>query len=300
MATNTDPAQDAKTTENVPVEANGDGSDTIDPERDWTGYYTISILVLTTRIEAARAALPKGLRLDESYGSPNGSYPVLVSFGVIENAHPSKGSAIGFNYYEAFSAIPGVQLDQPKSGPPGPYLYPYCGYLNRLLPVVLGRLSGFRKFWERVSVVRWTGDSTRDGFTVKSLLSGNPIMDGQYTIEKKLGLAAPNPRVQHMQKLLAPNIVGVNPLGNLARSVFSLGFDKGVSWDISHAKLNLHDDFIPGIKGKIDIDYVKGAQTANTLVWTADDRYLPFRAFVPWRLISERELDTQIWTTLEP
>lgn len=264
---------------------------------DWTGYYTITFVVVQTDIEAARKALPKGLTLRDWYGK-GGKYPILVSIGSIENARPRVGFWIGFNYYEVFSAIPGVELEQPGGHTIGPYLYPYRGYLNRLLPVILGRLSGFRKYWERVEVEDVLADIEESpfeneksaAFSVKSLLFGSPIMDGEYSFDQALGLAEPDSRVVHMAQLLPPNIVGVNPLGKLCRSMFDFRFDRGLAWDVTRVNLNIHvGDVIPGITTPTTITYPP--TSANTIIWTADARYAPFRAFVPWRLRSEKELN---------
>ena len=188
---------------------------------DWTGYYTITFVTVRTRMEAAAKALPKGLKLTPSYALA-GMYPILLSIGIIEDARPRVGTWIGVNYYEVFSAIPGVQLEQPGGGSIGPYLYPYRGFLNRLLPVFLGRLSGFRKYWDRVQVEAAKaalGTTPKSGeFSVKTLLGGNPVMDGQYTYGAP-GPAEPNQRVDAMRQLLPPNIIGVNPFGKLCRSV---------------------------------------------------------------------------------
>jgi hypothetical protein len=262
--------------------------------KDWTGYYTITFVVVETDIEATRQALPKGLKLNESYGR-GGKYPILVSIGNIENARPRVGFWIGFNYYEVFSAIPGVELEQPGGHTIGPYLYPYRGYLNRLLPVILGRLSGFRKYWEQVDVEHFltgTEDSPKSAaFNVKSLLFGSPIIDGEYTFDRGFGLAGPNPRVELIAHLLPPNIVGVNPLGRLCRSMFDFRFDRGLAWNVTKADLNIHvGDVIPGITKPTTITYPPPPNT-NTILWSDDARYAPFRAFVPWRLRSEKELN---------
>jgi hypothetical protein len=252
---------------------------------DWTGYYTITLVTVRTRMEAAAKALPKGLKLTPSY-------PILLSIGIIEDARPRLGTWIGVNYYEVFSAIPGVQLEQPGGGSIGPYLYPYRGFLNRLLPVFLGRLSGFRKYWDRVQVEAAKaalGTTPKsEEFSVKTLLGGNPVMDGQYTYGAP-GPAEPNQRVDAMRQLLPPNIIGVNPFGKLCRSSFDFQFDRGLAWDVTQARIDLRvGDLIPGITQPIEVVYPPIVE--NTIIWP-DPVYAPFRAFVPWRLQSEKVLN---------
>lgn len=254
---------------------------------DWTGYYTISLVVLEIATQAAAAALPKGLRLNPSYGA-GGKYPILLSVGSVEDARPRVGGSLGFNYYEIFTAIPGVEVDNVLSEAVVPYLYPYGGYLNRLLPVALGRLSGFRKHWERVTLQQYPNNPeispNRETFDVKSLVLGKPILDGSVTIQQDLGLSAPNCRVRKMAQLLPPNIIGVDPSGKLRYSIFSFFFDRGVAWNIDQATINIRiADVIPGVNQPVTIEY---PPQESTMVWHQDDRYLPVRAFVPWRLQS--------------
>jgi hypothetical protein len=261
--------------------------------KDWTGYYTITFLVVGCKMSDAEAALPKGLALDKSYGQQNGSemlYPVLLSVGSIEDAHIRVGSFLGINYYEVFSAIPGVELEQGE-GPRGPFIYPYRGYLNRLLPVVLGRLSGLRKFWERVSVATVSGaggtpPSNTEMFTVRRLFSGNPILDGEFEFGASLGVSDLNRRVQTLAELLPPNIVGLGPFGKAIRTVFDFRFDRGLAWTVTRATVNIRvPDVIPGVNQPVTITYPASAG-ASSLVWPEDPRYSPVRAFVPWQLKS--------------
>jgi len=253
---------------------------------DWTGYYTITLIVVQSTQAAAAAALPEGLRLNPSYGA-GGKYPILLSIGNIEDARPRVGGSLGFNYYEVFSAIPGVEIDSTLDGVLVPFVYPYRGYLDRIIPVVMGRLSGFRKYWERVKVQQFPDDPDRDPnsetFEVKSLLFGKPLLDGKYSFKDKLGLAAPNSRIGEMEKLLPPNIIGVNPFGKLCRNIFNFRFDRGLAWNVDQATINIRvAGVIPGVTEPVTIEYPPPNDVA--IVWRQDERYMPVRAFVPWRL----------------
>jgi len=254
-------------------------------EKDWTGLYTITILVVKTKIEAARNALPQDLVLDESYGQ-DGSYPILMSCGSIQNARPRLGGAIGFNYLEVFSAIPGVRLRNPNGGFPGPFLHPYTGYLNHLIPVALGRAAGIRKYWERLSVSRKAHLITSDGFRVQGLLSGRPLLSGQFSVSTKVEAATENRRVVSLAKLLPPNLIGVGLLGKLVQTKFQFFYSLGTAEDVVDASVDIKtNNFIPGISGPISY--------ASMAEFQWDPRYLPVRLFVPWRL---REKDGQCGT----
>jgi len=261
---------------------------------DWTGYYTITLVVLQTTQAAAAAALPQGLHLIPSYGV-GGKYPILLSIGNIEDARPRVKGSLGFNYLEVFSAIPGVELDSSPDGVVVPYVYPYRGYLNQLIPVVMGRLSGLRKYWERVNVRQSPDDPdgtpNSESFEVKSLLFGKPLLDGNYSFPEKLGLAEPNSRIGQMERLLPPNIIGVNPFGKLCRNIFNFRFDRGLAWDVDQATINIRvAGVIPGIDQPVTIEYPP--RNALAIVWQSDNRYMPVRAFVPWRLVAGGEVTT--------
>lgn len=263
---------------------------------NWGGYYTITFVVVGCRMSDAQAALPKGLRLGKAYVQQKGSemrYPILVSVGSIEDAHLYAGSFLGINYYEVFSAIPGVELEQGE-GPLGPFIYPYRGYLNRLLPVVLGRLSGLRKYWERVRVATESRGSTlapssTDMFTVRSLFAGHPILDGEFEFGRSMGLADMDERVQTLAQLLPPNLVAMGLFGHPIRTVFDFKFDRGLAWTISRAKVNVHvPNIIPGMNQPMTITYPPIADPFSIM---EDPRYAPVRAFVPWQLKSNDQKD---------
>jgi hypothetical protein len=260
-------------------------------EKDWTGLYAITLLVVRTRTEAVRSALPGGLTLDESYGS-DGWYPIVIACGAVQNARPRFGGAIGFNYLEIFSAIPGVQMQQPNSSTLGPYLYPHKGYLNHLIPVVLGRLSGFPKFRKRVSSLRSPTSVTSDGFRVNNLISGEPLLSGKFTLDAKVEPALANCRVQRLSTLLPPDIVGVTIFGKLVCNSFEFYYDQGTAENVD-ADIQIDaGDFIPGISNSISY---------NDIAWfDNDDRYRPVRLFVPWRLREKTVLNRERSTRLMP
>jgi len=274
--------------------------------KDWSGYYTVTFVVVACKMSDAQAALPKGLTLDKSYGQQHGSetlYPILLSVGSIEDAHVHAGGFFGINYFEVFSAIPGVELEQGE-GPLGPFIYPYRGYLNQLVPVILGRLSGLRKFWERVRIATVTRSvaeqSSTDMFTVSSLFAGHPILDGEFEFGASLGVSDLNLRVQTLAAVLPPNLVAMGPFGKAIRSEFEFRFDRGLAWTVNRATVNIRiPDVIPGINQPVTITYPPTAG-ASSLVWPEDTRYSPVRAFVPWRLKSNDMKDALVPARLLP
>ncbi len=262
---------------------------------NWGGYYTISFIVVGCKMSDAVAALPKGLTLNKTYAKPGGGsemlYPILVSVGNIEDAHLRAGSFLGINYYEIFSAIPGVELNQGE-GPLGPFIYPYRGYLNRLLPTVLGRVSGLRKYWDRVRIATTSSTTSSppystDLFTVQSLFAGQPILDGEFEFGQSIGLSYINLRVETLQQLLPPNLVAMGLFGHPVRTKFDFKFEHGLAWEITRAKVNIRvPDIIPGMNQPVTITYPPTGD-ASSIVWP-DCGFAPVRAFVPWQLKSDK------------
>jgi hypothetical protein len=252
-------------------------------ERDWTGLYAITILVVNTDIEAARDALPDGLELNPEYAQGS-QYPILMSFGSILNARPRVGGSIGLNYLEVFSAIPGVRLrNQPQSGP---FLHCYTGYLNHIIPVLLGRIAGYRKFLKRISLTHGSTTVHGDGFEVKQCLSGRTILSAKFQASRQYEPALKNKRVKLLSTLIPPDIIGVDLFGRLIRTKFQFLYGLGSARDITAASVTASTkNFIPGRTGPIQLGDV------SSFSW--DERYLPARLFVPWRLQEKHALQIE-------
>jgi hypothetical protein len=252
-------------------------------QKDWTGFYTITLLVLRSATEDVRKALQDvRLVLDESYAE-DGLYPTIVFCGAVQNARPLRGGAIGFNYLEVFSVIPGVRLQQPDGGSLGPYLYPYKGYVNHLIPCVLGRLSGFPKVWDRVSLTRSGSGITSDGFSVSQLITRKPILSGRFSLDSGIKAAPNNSRVGMLSRLLPPDIIGVNFFGKLVRTSFKFYYEQGTAQDVNDADVQIYArDLIPGISDPTSYKQIGWSEN--------DNRYRPVRLFVPWRLTEKAVL----------
>jgi len=119
----------------------------------WTGNYIVTFVIASIQATQAQSVLAPGMTLEKSLiTSGDGAYPVVLGFGVFENARSSRYPFLGLNYTEFLAGIPRVYMPDKKYPYPGPYLYPFRLYLNRIMPVIFGWLSGYPKVLKRVSM----------------------------------------------------------------------------------------------------------------------------------------------------
>jgi hypothetical protein len=257
------------------------GGQTDDPIQ-WTGVYIVTILVAQSDYATVAKCLPKGLKPDPSL-IKDGHYPVVLLFGCMNDAMNRLYPFIGMNYLEVFSAIPGVYIERPDiPGDPfkGPYIYPYRGYLNRLLPCIFGWLASYPKAWKRVEYQRQNQDSPFDSFRVRPLFGGKPLVTAEFESDLNYEpLWDFKSRMDDVLRLISPNVIHANLLGSgFKRSSFDMSFlDSAVAWDLPNAKAEISDpDLFPGMTGKPHL--WKGLKTED---------YGAVRFAVAWRLVPE-------------
>jgi hypothetical protein len=207
--------------------------------QDWTGWYEVALFLCHCPLDDLRRDLPSGLNLDPNLAGDTG-YPLILSFGAVEDAHPRSLEINLLNYCESFSAVPGIYAQQS-----GPYLHPLLGYLNKILPVLLGRASGYPKMWSRVE------RKGRESFHVQTTLGAHPVLDARFQLAPQSKPALENARVQRLIPYLHPNVIGRSLFGGFAKTIFTFDWESGTAWDIESATLDLHDDlFAPGFHDK--------------------------------------------------
>ena len=230
------------------------GGQTDDPAQ-WTGVYIATILVAWSDFATVSKCLPKGLRADSGL-IRSGRYPVTLLFGCMNDAMNRLYPFLGLNYLEVFSAIPGVYIetpDVPQDAFNGPYTYPYRGYLNRLLPCVLGWLASYPKAWKRVEYHRQDQDSPDDSFQVLPVLGGKPLLTAKFESDADFQpLWYFKPRIADIVALISPNVIHANLLGNgFVRSSFNMSFlENAVAWNLPDVSVEISDpDLFPDWRG---------------------------------------------------
>ncbi|HUK23479.1 MAG TPA: hypothetical protein VLV49_02785 [Terriglobales bacterium] len=251
----------------------------------WTGNYIATFLIANVKPEDAQSILPNGMLTDPK-AVHNGSYPVVLGFGTFENARSYRYSFLGLNYSEFLAAIPRVSVPGGQYKYKGPYLYPYRLYLNRLMPTIFGRLSGYPKFWERVTLTG-AGDPPFDyAFKVATLLTGQPLLKLTFTASATVNKISHFPRFNDIRRLLIPNIIANGFFGIPVRTFFELDVANAMAWDLPAATLEVPDkNLFPVLPGKYTW---KGIE---------QEPYGAVRVYLPWRLTSDDDPNIEIpWT----
>lgn len=198
---------------------------------DGCGSYVGTLIGTYVDAKQVAAILPRGTSLDPAH-IHNGQHALIMLFGYTENLHFGWWPFRGMNYLECGVAVPHIRIDDSVE-----YIIPFFNipllHLNRLYPVILGWIVGYRKKWSRVT-------TTVNTYSIKSLFTGKPILDAQFT----LCAVEDQSKTAHWKELLEqPHL---NPFG--ADKLF-LHFH----WDWSNSQMQpvdatvvLHEDF-PGI-----------------------------------------------------
>ena len=240
----------------------------------WTGNYIVTFLIAAAKPSDAQSVLCKGMSIDSNL-IVNDSYPVVLGFGTFQNARSSRYPFLGLNYNEFLAAIPRVFLPDPKYPYAGPYLYPYRLYLNRLMPTIFGRLSGYPKFWERVTLSVAPDSPHTYVFKVGKLLTGQPLMEMTFTCGDDYHRIKHFPRFNEIRRLLIPNIVASGFFDIPVRSFFSLDVTNAVAWNVPAAMLNVNDPALfPVLQG------------THTWKGIQQELFGAVRLYLPWQLTS--------------
>ena len=246
----------------------------------WNGIYIMTILPARSDIQTVAKALPPGLHPDPALVT-DGAYPVILIFGCINDASNRVYPFLGMNYLEVFSAIPGVYLDKldaASGGFAGPFVYPYHGYLNHLLPTVLGWLASYPKVWKQVDYERVSVESNHDSFRVRPLFGGDLLATVEIDSDENFEPLPTFPRIGMIERLLSPNIIHEKLIGSgFTRSAFDLSFfDSAAAWNLPHVELQVNDPkLFPGLVG------------AHSWKGLQDEQYGAVRLCLAFRLVPQ-------------
>ena len=261
-------------------------SSTKDPTQ-WTGIYVVTILATGSKLETVSKVLPPGFKVDPNLVK-NGEYPVLLLFGCILDAANRIHPFLGLNYLEVFSAIPGVYIDSPdlNLGFSGPYVYPYRGYLNHLIPCILGWFASYPKSLKWIKHTRHSSEENQDSFTVGPLFGSKPLVKAEFESDWEFQrLAAFRPNIDAIINLVSPNVIHKNLFGKgFVRSAFDLAFvETAVAWNMPNVGADIFDDdLFPGLSGTPHL--WKGLQ---------NQEYGAARFVLAWRLIPQQSKEFQ-------
>jgi hypothetical protein len=145
---------------------------------DGCGSYVGTLIGTYVDAEKVAAILPAGTSLDPAH-IHDGQHALIMLFGYTEDLHFGWWPFRGMNYLECGVAVPHICIDDNVQYVDRFFYIPIL-HLNRLYPVILGWIVGYRKAWSRVS-------ATFNTYTIKSLFTGRPILHAEFSPCATLG-----------------------------------------------------------------------------------------------------------------
>jgi hypothetical protein len=227
---------------------------------DFVGRLTAVVAILPVAHEAARAMLPAGLELAAQDLMPGKRHPLVLILGRQSDVRP-RLLPLGADYLEAILALPFVQLGGPGERPRGPVCYCPRLFLDRRLPIAVGRLLyGYDK---RRALIRMTANDYR---------IADPA-HGELLSARFRAAAAP-----------------VEPLRRAAAMLFQLPVISRAAqgWRFSFADFGLDQALIEPIELKLTIHrpFVSGLPVGEFVIaGIAGETSRAFRIQTSWRLL---------------
>jgi hypothetical protein len=140
---------------------------------DFVGRMTAVVAMLALSRDGARAMLPAGLELAAQDFMPGERHPLVLVLGRQSDVRP-RLLPLGADYLEAILGVPFVQLRERGTPPRGPFCYCPRLFLDRRLPIVVGRL--LYHYDKRRALIRMTADSYR----IAEPTRGERLLDAQF------------------------------------------------------------------------------------------------------------------------
>lgn len=199
------------------------------------------------RMLAPEARLGHDLALLPQALTPEGSHPVLFSFGTLHRSRMSwsSASASTLTYEEMAVVVPFVgSRRSARTSPPLARVYLPRLFLSALLPTVGGWLYwGFNKVRARIGY----REEDPGHYDVRSLLSGTPLLSLRWDASAQpLQPVSEVPSFQAMQALHDQSLLGtVGPL--LTSAPWTKDWSRGTLRGLS-AHLRISAPFVPGLE----------------------------------------------------
>jgi hypothetical protein len=217
--------------------------------------------VLSISRDAARAMLPGGLELAGQDFMPGNRHPLVLILGRQSDVRP-RLLPLGADYLEAIVAVPFVQLRERGTPPRGPFCYCPRLFLDRRLPIVVGRL--LYRYDKRRALIRMTAGSYR----VAEPAHGERLLNAQF------GGAQTAVEPSRRDAAMLFELPVISPAAHGWRySVADFGLDRALI-EALELKLTIHRPFVSGLRaGEFVIPGIEG------------DTSRAFRIHTSWRLL---------------
>ncbi len=156
---------------------------------DDCGSYVGTLIGTYVDAKNLQAILPPGTSLDPLH-IHNGQHALVMLFGYTENLHFVWWPFKGMSYLECGVAVPHIRIDDNVEYVTRFFYIPLL-HLNRLYPVILGWMVGYRKAWSRFT-------TTTNTYSIKSLFRGEKILDAVFSPCPQIG----GQKSEHWRELL--------------------------------------------------------------------------------------------------
>ena len=177
--------------------------------------------MMTTHVNTADVArpLPEWLELGPSAHAPEGKHPIILTLGIQQNVRPSFLSFIpGMSYIECIVGVPDLRLKPSVSDDREPCAYLSRIELDRLVPMILGRIIGLPK---RLSWIQ----SESVEISIRSFF-GAAISDSEIRPYGPTGPAASFAGFEPIREMLRQPVVTRTWTGRLGYCYFFWEWDK--------------------------------------------------------------------------
>jgi hypothetical protein len=171
----------------------------------FAGSYNATMATLFVPSVAAANAIPNGLELRNVTGAPDGTHPVIVTFGAQSNVTAGTPLAVPLNYLESVIGIPGV-------GVAGDAQNRSAIFMPRLdvdnpVAAALGWATGYAKTLSSIS-------AGAGFFAVRTLLAKAQVLALATQLSSGAGQPTDFPLFRFTADMLAQPIISVDAAGN--------------------------------------------------------------------------------------
>jgi hypothetical protein len=187
------------------------------------GTFIGAIMRVRVPREAVTPMLPRGVILPIEAAQAGYLHPVNLAFGFQRDVHPDGlGWLPASNYLEFVLGVPNLYLAEPHEGFRGPVSVLARLDLNRILPVILGRLLGLPKKLARIHTSEFS-------FRILSFLGDTLWVNGSFQPSGRIGQPGTFPDFADIIRTFAQPCASRTPDGDLVFSRYDWFWDLGIA-----------------------------------------------------------------------
>ncbi len=215
-----------------------------------SGYYTCPCLSVPVAAETVRTWLPDKLELAPQTLTAEGTHPITLLMGEERDVYPSPPRWPRLGYQEFAVVVPFVRWREPAGYYPGPFLFTPHLFIDKRLPIALGRyLFGFAKARARMRF-------NLEGVRIEDPVDGAPLFEARFEVhEREPGLAAR----RTIERLLQQPSISEQRPGRFVCSGFNWNLDAARVRPMT-ARVKAFQPFLPGLDEVLPREEVRGME----------------------------------------